>query len=67
MKNKLISDWLLCGLRLSGGSFRLTFLDGGKEEAVASWNWNGRDKGQKAAKRHHIINEEAEEKELKIK
>lgn len=36
MKRKLISDWLLCGLRERSGSFRLTLLDDGKEEAVAS-------------------------------
>lgn len=36
IKSKFISDRLRCGLGESNGSFRLTLLDGFKEEAVAS-------------------------------
>ncbi len=36
IKRELISHWLLCGLRERSGSFRLTLLDDGNEEAAAS-------------------------------
>ena len=36
IKSQLISYWLLCGLRERSGSLRLTLLNDGNKEAVAT-------------------------------